>query len=151
MKLTRYKKAPSQRCHLAGLLLPMNADTFDRGSHACPVCHRTGEFVSLNSVSGLLTCRHCRSRLVVSIHGHYVRDPFSAKKSKPSTRQLRKQSRPIARILRDSGIAKHSPLITILSGLILAGFSIALLSQPGAQKLPNWVQQTILKHTDLKN
>ncbi|BAS58309.1 MULTISPECIES: hypothetical protein [Leptolyngbya] len=129
----------------------MNADTFDRGSHACPVCHRTGNFVSVNSVNGLLTCPHCRSRLVVSISGHYVRDPFSVKKLKPSSRQLRKQSRPIARIMRDSGLAKHSPLITILSSLIVAGFSIAVLSQPGAQKLPNWVQQTILKNTDLKN
>jgi hypothetical protein len=129
----------------------MNADTFDRGSHACPVCHRTGNFVSVNSVSGLLTCPHCRSRLVVSISGHYVRDPFCVKKLKPTSQQLRKQSRPLARILRDSGIAKHSPLITILSSLMLAGFSIAVLSQPSAQKLPNWVQQTILKNTDLKN
>jgi hypothetical protein len=88
---------------------------------------------------------------VVSLSGHYVRDPFSVKKQKPTNWQLRQQSRPIARIIRDSGIAKHSSFITILSSLILVGFSISVLSQPGVQKLPEWIQQTILRNTDSKN
>ncbi|MER3433206.1 MAG: hypothetical protein C4288_07215 [Leptolyngbya sp. ERB_1_1] len=122
----------------------MNADTFDRGSTACPVCHQTKGLPSVKSVGGLLTCPHCRSRLVVSLSGHYVRDPFRTKKL--SSQQLRKQSRPIARILRDSGIAKHSPLIAIVGSLIVVSFSMTVLSK--AEKFPDWVQQVILKDSD---
>ncbi|MBW4440318.1 MAG: hypothetical protein KME10_03595 [Plectolyngbya sp. WJT66-NPBG17] len=125
----------------------MNADTFDRGSNACPVCHRTGGLPSVKSVGGLLTCPHCRSRLVVSLSGHYVRDPFRAKRL--SSHQLRKQSRPIARILRDSGIARHSPLIAIVGSLIVLGFSMSVLSR--AERIPDWVQQVILKDSDTQN
>jgi len=124
----------------------MNADTFDRGSAACPVCHHTEGLPSVKSVGGLLTCPHCRSRLVVSLSGHYVRDPFRTKKL--SSQQLRKQSRPIARILRDSGIAKHSSLLAIIGSLIVVSFSITVLSK--AEKFPDWVQQVMLKDSDPK-
>lgn len=124
----------------------MNADTFDRGSNACPVCHRVGGLPSVKSVGGLLTCPHCRSRLVVSLSGHYVRDPFRVKKL--SSQQLRRQSRPVARILRDSGLAKHSPLIAIVSSLMVVGFSMSILGR--AERLPDWVQQVILKDSEVK-
>ncbi|HTL90400.1 MAG TPA: hypothetical protein VL134_13450 [Leptolyngbya sp.] len=131
----------------------MNADTFDRSSNTCPVCHHTGKFPSVESVGGLLTCPQCRSRLVVSLSGHYVRDPFAVRKSarKLSAQQLRKQSRPIARILRDSGIAKHSSLIVILSSLLVGGFSMSVLSQADGQKLTDWVQQVRLKNIEPKD
>ncbi|BAU10150.1 hypothetical protein LEP3755_06300 [Leptolyngbya sp. NIES-3755] len=125
----------------------MNADTFDRGSDSCPVCHRTGGLPSVKSVGGLLTCPHCRSRLVVSLSGHYVRDPFRTKKL--SSQQLRKQSRPIARILRDSGIAKHSPLIAIVGSLLVVSFSMAVLSR--VERLPDWADQIILKDAETKD
>ncbi|MBE9011817.1 hypothetical protein IQ250_16560 [Pseudanabaenaceae cyanobacterium LEGE 13415] len=124
----------------------MNADTFDRGSNVCPVCHRNGGLPSVKSVGGLLTCPHCRSRLVVSLSGHYVRDPFRTKKL--SSRQLRKQSRPIARILRDSGIAKHSPLLAIVGSLLFVGFSMAVLSR--VEKLPDWTEPIMLRDAEVK-
>ncbi|WP_072218005.1 hypothetical protein [Leptolyngbya sp. NIES-2104] len=125
----------------------MNADTFDRDSNACPVCHRTGGLPSVKSVGGLLTCPHCRSRLVVSLSGHYVRDPFRTKKL--SSQQLRKQSRPIARIFRDSGLAKHSPLLAIVGSLLVVSFSMAVLSQ--VERLPEWTEQIIFKDAETKN
>ena len=116
----------------------MNADTFGRHPISCPVCHHTGSVSSVNLVNGLLTCPHCRSRLVVSLSGHYVRDPFSAKRPRPAetSRKLRQQSRPWARILRDSGISKHSPLIAMVSGLIVVSFTMSLLSRVGVQEVP---------------
>lgn len=123
----------------------MNADTFDHPPVQCPVCHHVGRLPSVKMVSGLLTCPHCRSRLVVSLNGHYVRDPFSKKRSTTTSKKLRQQSRPWARILRDSGISKHSPLITMLGSLIVVSFTMSVLSRPGIQNVPlqNWVQEVI--------
>ncbi|GAP93662.1 hypothetical protein NIES2104_01690 [Leptolyngbya sp. NIES-2104] len=95
----------------------------------------------------MLTCPHCRSRLVVSLSGHYVRDPFRTKKL--SSQQLRKQSRPIARIFRDSGLAKHSPLLAIVGSLLVVSFSMAVLSQ--VERLPEWTEQIIFKDAETKN
>jgi hypothetical protein len=123
----------------------MNADTFGRHPVSCPVCHRVGNFPSMKLVNGLLTCPHCRSRLVVSLSGHYVRDPFSVKPSRPAemSKKLRQQSRPWARILRDSGISKHSSLIAMVSSILLVSFTMSLLSRANFQNSPlqNWTQQ----------
>jgi hypothetical protein len=119
----------------------MNADTFDQRPLQCPVCHHVGRLPSVKMVSGLLTCPHCRSRLVVSLNGHYVRDPFSRNRSATTSKKLRQQSRPLARILRDSGISKHSPLIAMLGSLILVSFTMSMLSRTGIQNVPlqQWV------------
>lgn len=125
----------------------MNADTFGRHPLSCPVCHRTGSLPSVKMVNGLLTCPHCRSRLVVSLSGHYVRDPFSVKRLRPAetSRKLRQQSRPWARILRDSGILKHSSLIAMVSSLLVVSFALSLLSRTDFQNvmLQRWAEQII--------
>ncbi|MGV0024059.1 hypothetical protein [Phormidesmis priestleyi] len=113
----------------------MNADTFDRPSSPCPVCHQMGGLQSVKMVNGLLTCPHCRQRLVVSMSGHYVRDPFSPKKQKVTEKMLRRQSRPLARILRDSGVSKHSQLLALLGSLVLLGFSMAVVGGVASQQI----------------
>lgn len=113
----------------------MNADTFDRHSSHCPVCHRIGGLQSVKMVNGLLTCPHCREHLVISFSGHYVRDPFTLRQ-KITGQRLRRQSRPLARILRDSGIDKHSPFLAILGSLLILGFTMAAVSESGVQRFP---------------
>ena len=103
---------------------------------------------SVKIVNGLLTCPQCRQRLVVSMSGHYVRDPFSPKKQKVTERMLRRQSRPLARILRDSGISKHSQFLALLGSLILLGFSMAVVGGVASQKIS---LQGILNQIDKVN
>ena len=112
----------------------MNADTFDRSSSHCP-CHQIGGLRSTKLVDGLLTCPYCCERLVVSVSGHYVRDPF-ALRQRVTSHRLRRQSRPLARILRDSGISKHSPLLAMLGTLLLLGFTMATVSEVSHQRFP---------------
>ena len=113
----------------------MNADTFNRSSSHCPVCHQMGGLRSIKLVDGLLTCPRCRERLVVSVSGLYVRDPF-ALRQRVTGQALRRQSRPLARILRDSGISKHSSLLAVLGSLFFLGFTVAAMSKVSHQRFP---------------
>ena len=81
---------------------------------------------------------------MVSVSGHYVRDPF-AKKRLADEKKLRRQSRPLARILRDSGVARHSRFISILASLLIAGFTMSVLSGAGGRNLSlqSLVEQSI--------
>jgi hypothetical protein len=72
--------------------------------------------------SHFLTCSHCRSQLVVGLHGQFVRDPF-VRRGAPSGRQLRRQSSPLARLLRDV----QPPLAVILGSALLLGSATSLL------------------------
>ncbi len=122
----------------------MNAYTFDRSSVPCPICHRASVVPSVNLMQGLLTCPHCRSRFVVSVSGHYVRDPFAVKRPRTNGKTLRRQSRPIARIMRDTGISKHSPLIAIVSSLLALGVTMSFLGTASSSNwtvLPDWMQK----------
>ncbi len=113
----------------------MSADTFEQNAAFCPLCHRGGGYIGDGSfasalnpaltpemVTGLLTCPHCRSRFVVSMSGHCVRDPFLRRKA-PSPSQVRRQSWPIARFLRDAQL----PIAASLSALLLLGMTAAPL------------------------
>jgi hypothetical protein len=100
----------------------MNAYTYDRDAAACPVCHHRVSFNQpMHMVSGLLTCPQCRVRLVRSRSGHFVRDPFTGRRA-PTGQTLRRQSRPVARLLRD--VASAPTIVTILGGLVLLGLTI---------------------------
>ncbi|MCY7278767.1 MAG: hypothetical protein LH702_34795, partial [Phormidesmis sp. CAN_BIN44] len=44
--------------------------------------------------------------------------------------------RPIARILRDSGISKHSSLLALLGSLLFLGFTMAAVGEVSLQSLP---------------
>jgi hypothetical protein len=98
----------------------MNADTFDAKSNFCPVCHRAGVVKSPKLIAGLLTCQQCRTRLVVSWSGHYVRDPFTLK-CLATEQRLRRESRPIARIYRDFALICRPLVLLALLGSVVGG------------------------------
>jgi hypothetical protein len=73
-----------------------------------------------SSADGLVICASCRSGLVMSRQGHYVRDPFR-RHSTISARQLRLQSHPLNRVLRDAGVL--TPSFTAIAVLTLVGLT----------------------------
>jgi transposase-like protein len=101
----------------------MNAPTYNTHSVTCPICHRSSVVGPVGMVSGLFSCPHCHSHMVISWSGHFVRDPFSLKQLTVG-KMLRRESRPLARIQRDLGIGKHFPLLALLGSAIFLGFAI---------------------------
>jgi len=113
----------------------MNAPTYNTHSVTCPICHRSSIVGPVGMVSGLFTCPHCHSHMVISWSGHFVRDPFSLKQLTVG-KMLRRESRPLARIQRDLGIGKHFPLLAILGSAVFLGFAIVATDQSLARQQP---------------
>lgn len=115
----------------------MNAPTYNTHSVTCPICHRSSVVGPVGMVSGLFTCPHCHSHLVISWSGHFVRDPFSLKQLTVG-KMLRRESRPLARIQRDLGIGKYFGLLAILGSAVFLGLAIATTEQslPRQQSFP---------------
>ncbi len=104
----------------------MNTNTFDNHYVTCPICQRNATPKPVKTYIGLFTCPYCQERLVVSRSGHYVRDPFTLKQMMISS-ALRRQSRPLARIIRDFVLLKRPVVALALGGAIF--LSIIALSQ----------------------
>ncbi len=114
----------------------MHAYTFDGHGLKCPGCRRPIDDPSAEEFCcGLYICQSCRERFVISWSGHYVRDPFTLKQLAIG-RVLRRQSRPLYRVLRDIGIAKHSSLIAVLGGALLLGLTFVAVG--GLISGANW-------------
>lgn len=120
----------------------MNAPPFDTHSPSCPVCHRPGIKRPHKVLTGLLTCHHCRARLVVTWSGHYVRDPFTLKHL-TAEQTLRRYSHPLYRILRDVRLARYSIFLVLFAGTLLLGATgilskkITIEPNPQSQPAPN--------------
>lgn len=110
----------------------MNAHIFDFDGdfRTCPVCHRTLGIKLRARESGLYTCAYCQERLVVSNSGHYVRDPFTIRQLQTG-QLLRRQSQPLARILRDFGV----PFVILGSVVLL---SVTLVATERLKWQDNW-------------
>ncbi|RUS95357.1 hypothetical protein DSM107003_30600 [Trichormus variabilis SAG 1403-4b] len=67
---------------------------------------------------GLFTCPYCQEKLVVCKSGHYVRDPFTWKQMVIAS-ALRRQSRPLSRMIRDLVLLKRPLLALAVGGAIL--------------------------------
>lgn len=126
----------------------MNTHTFDNHSVTCPICQRTGYLKPVKMYTGLFTCPYCQERLVVCKAGHYVRDPYSYRQIGISS-LLRRQSHPIARIVRDFGIFKRPAVILALGSAIMFGATTVALQnlQQGQQDTGNFME----KVTDIIN
>ncbi|MCX7595203.1 MAG: hypothetical protein N2235_15880 [Fischerella sp.] len=98
----------------------MNTHAFDHHYVICPICQRNSTPKPVKSYVGLFTCPYCQERLVVSNSGHYVRDPFTFKQMMISS-MLRRQSRPLARLIRDFVILKRPLLVLAIGGAVLFG------------------------------
>jgi hypothetical protein len=92
----------------------MNTHTLDHHYGTCPICQRNIRTKPVKSYIGLFICPFCQERLVVCKGGHYVRDPFTWKQMMLSS-MLRRQSRPLARIIRDFVLIKHPTSLIALA------------------------------------
>ncbi|MDJ0736778.1 MAG: hypothetical protein QNJ47_22385 [Nostocaceae cyanobacterium] len=98
----------------------MNSHTFDNHYVTCPICQKNAKPIPIKTGVGLFTCPYCQERLVVCQSGHYVRDPFTWKQVMISE-SLRRQSRPIARIIRDFVSLRRPLLAAMVGGAIFLG------------------------------
>ncbi|TAF07076.1 MAG: hypothetical protein EAZ77_10875 [Nostocales cyanobacterium] len=96
----------------------MNIHTFDNNYVTCPICQRNNRTKPVKTYIGLFTCPYCQEKLVVCKSGHYVRDPFTWKQLVIAS-SLRRQSRPLARIVRDLVLLKLPLLALAIGGAIL--------------------------------
>ena len=105
----------------------MNTHTFDNHYLTCPICQRNATPKPVKTCIGLFTCPYCQERLVVCQSGHYVRDPSTLKQMMVSE-TLRRQSRPLARIVRDFILLKRPVVALSVAGAILLSM-IAMTQQ----------------------
>ncbi|WP_066375423.1 MULTISPECIES: hypothetical protein [unclassified Anabaena] len=105
----------------------MNTHTFDNHYVNCPVCQRHTKVKLIKSYIGLFTCPYCQERLVVCQSGHYVRDPFTLNQMVICS-ALRRQSSPLARIIRDFILCKR-PLVAFAVGSAIIVSMITVTQQ----------------------
>ncbi|MBD6619680.1 hypothetical protein FNW02_28640 [Komarekiella sp. 'clone 1'] len=104
----------------------MNTHTFDNHYVTCPICQRNATPKPVKTCIGLFTCPYCQERLVVCQSGHYVRDPFTWRQMMIAS-ALRRQSRPLARIIRDFVLLKR-PMVALAVGSAIF-FSMIAITQ----------------------
>lgn len=114
-------------------------DAYATHTPSCPVCQRNAGHSPRKIMRGLLTCQHCRERLVVTWSGHYVRDPFINSAESLDTcddvaRTLRRDSHPMARLGRDLGL-RHPPgmLVVASSMVLLLGMGLWMWQATGSK------------------
>lgn len=112
----------------------MNIHTFDNYYLTCPICQKNATPKPVKNCVGLFTCPYCQERLVVSQSGHYVRDPFVFKQMMISN-ALRRQSSPLARILRDFIILRRPILALAVGGAIVFGLIATTQQSTSVEKL----------------
>ena len=95
----------------------MTTNTFHNHYVTCPICQRNNRTTPIRSYIGLFTCPYCQEKLVVCQSGHYVRDPFIWRQMMISS-DLRRQSRPLARMIRDF-ISIKRPLLSLVLGSVV--------------------------------
>ncbi|BAY07438.1 hypothetical protein [Calothrix sp. NIES-2098] len=105
----------------------MNTHTFDNHYVTCPICQKNATPKPLKTCIGLFSCPYCQEKLVVCQSGHYVRDPFTLKQMMVSS-ALRRQSSPLARIIRDFVFLKR-PVVALAVGSVMLLSTIALTQQ----------------------
>ncbi|MBD2364035.1 hypothetical protein H6G36_23085 [Anabaena minutissima FACHB-250] len=98
----------------------MNTHTFDNHYVICPICQRHTKAKVFRAYIGLFSCPYCQERLVVCQSGHYVRDPFALNQMMICS-ALRRQSSPLARIIRDFVLCKRPLVALVVSTAIVFG------------------------------
>ncbi len=117
----------------------MNTHTFDNHYVTCPICQKNTKPKPVKTCIGLFTCSYCQERLVVCQSGHYVRDPFTLKQIMLSS-ALRRQSRPLARIIRDFVLFKRPLVALVLGSAIL--LSLLTVTQHATSYDPHTLPKT---------
>lgn len=117
----------------------MNTHTFDNHYVTCPICQRHTKAKLFKTYIGLFTCPYCQERLVVCQSGHYVRDPFTLNQMLICS-ALRRQSSPLARIIRDFILCKRPLLALAVSSTII--FSMITMIQQRTSYEPQQLNRT---------
>ncbi|AFZ58950.1 hypothetical protein H6G54_23960 [Anabaena cylindrica FACHB-243] len=112
----------------------MNIHTFDNHYVTCPICQRNNRTQPVKTYRGLFTCPYCQERLVVCKSGHYVRDPFTWKQIMISS-ALRRQSRPLARMIRDLILLK-GPLVALAVGGVILLTAVVMTQEKTNDNIP---------------
>ncbi|MGK7904740.1 MAG: hypothetical protein AB4352_25705 [Hormoscilla sp.] len=140
----------------------MNAHTFDSDYPRCPICQRPLGRKRFGLDSGLYICSYCQERLVVSQSGHYVRDPFAIVQPASGRlgldiahRKLRRQSRPIARMMRDLGVRQRLPqavypTLYIIASVMFLSFTLAAAEGVPSQGLSKLLERAIDSISSIK-
>jgi len=111
----------------------MNAPTFDAHASVCPICQQVNPLQTGKLLTGLLVCKQCQERLVISWSGHYVRDPFHLQQLGTS-RSLRRESHPFYRIMRDLRLTRPKVFMALLVGSLVVGI-LSIFSEKFATKI----------------
>ncbi len=115
----------------------MSTNTFDNHYVTCPICQRNNRTTPIKSYIGLFSCPYCQEKLVVCQSGHYVRDPFIWRQMMISS-ALRRQSRPLARMIRDFIFIRRSFWSLLLGSAVF--LTIVTMTQENmshdVQKIP---------------
>ncbi|MDF5724925.1 MAG: hypothetical protein PUP91_31615 [Rhizonema sp. PD37] len=112
----------------------MSTHTFDNHYVTCPVCQKNTGRKPVKTYVGLYTCPYCQERLVVCKSGHYVRDPFLFKQILISS-TLRRQSRPLSRILRDFVLLRPVIALALGSAILLSTMAMTQQSTSNDQRM----------------
>ncbi|WGV23803.1 hypothetical protein [Halotia branconii] len=124
----------------------MNIHTFDNHYVTCPICQRNARPKPIKTGIGLFSCPYCQERLVVCRSGHYVRDPFTLKQIMICS-ALRRQSSPLARIIRDFVLLKRPVLaLAVGSAILLSMITMTQQNTSYDQQLPSVTEK--LKDTE---
>ncbi|UKO98812.1 hypothetical protein [Nostoc sp. UHCC 0870] len=111
----------------------MNTHTFDNHYFTCPICQRHSRAKVFSTYIGLFSCPYCQEKLVVCQSGHYVRDPFALNQMMICS-ALRRQSSPLARIIRDFVLFKRPLVAFAVSSAIV--FGMIAITQKGTSDEP---------------
>jgi hypothetical protein len=112
----------------------MNIHIFDNHYVTCPICQRNNRTQPVKTYIGLFTCPYCQEKLVVCKSGHYVRDPFTWKQIMMSS-ALRRQSRPLARMIRDLVLLKR-PLVALVMGGVILLTTVVMTQEKTSDNIP---------------
>jgi len=99
----------------------MGTPAFDTQAIVCPQCAQPSRLLPDEPFNGLYTCPNCKTRLVVCWSGHFVRDPVTSRRHTFAV-NLRRQSQPLARAMRDIGVV---PIIGLMGAIALGGLVLA--------------------------
>ncbi len=96
----------------------MNTQLFGQSSLSCPVCNQAQIKKDRLQSSGLVLCKYCHDRIVVSWSGSFVRDPFVFGSIETQI-MLRRQSHPLIRIVRDWSFLQKGEWMKFVGGLVV--------------------------------
>ena len=99
----------------------MGTSAFDTHAIVCPHCAQPSRIHSEEPFNGLYTCPNCKTRLVVSWSGHFVRDPATTQR-RAFRLALGRRHQALTHTIQELGVI---PIVGLLSAIALGGMALA--------------------------